>query len=499
MGSLAMALVLFNMGCHFTFVHFRRIRARVARLATGEMLTTFLLVTIAMLLLGTPFSVSALFGILAVATAPATTILVLKESESEGPITEYASTLVAINNLVAIVAFECVFVMVQYSKGHLTSPIVTELATLCFDLIGSVSLGVLAGLVTAYNCGLFRRERWLVVLVAIATAVLGLCELRDLPYLLTFLAMGVTVANASDKAEEIVDELGRLTGLLCVVFFVVHGAEMDLNALRAAGVIGVGYIIFRTIGKWLGIYFTADNHLDGPHTREWLGASLLSQAGAAIALSALAVRRDPELGETLQTVILGTVVFFEIVGPILVRQAVLHGGEIPLDRAIVHRTTTAWEELKSLWRRVLIALGRDTWVTQSPDKFTVGQLTKTNVKGIASSADFSALAEWIENSHDNIFPVIGNAGQLVGIIRYMDVRDNVFDPDLVDLVCAADLAVEPQLTLSPSAPLTHALEYFRHGADDAIPVTDADGGQYIGLVRRKDLIRFFRRGGLSAQ
>ncbi len=111
--NLAVALVLFNLGCQFPLMRVRRIFGRVLRLSSGELSATLLLVALGLWLLGQSWEISILLGTLALATAPATTVLVLKETESEGTITEYAQALVAVNNIVAIVAFEIVFLAID--------------------------------------------------------------------------------------------------------------------------------------------------------------------------------------------------------------------------------------------------------------------------------------------------------------------------------------------------------------------------------------------------
>lgn len=491
LADLAMALVLFNMGCRFTLVHFRRIRERAYHLSRGELFFTFMFVFGGLVLLHIDLYSACLYGVLALATAPATTMLVLKEAESEGPLTEYATTLVALNNLVAVVAFEFLFFLISWHDGELVRPWPRELLQLFLLLCGSLLLGLAGGLVVSYLCGRFEPKRWLLVLASAITFVLGICLTYDLPYLLTFLAMGLTVANSSDHADDIVKELTRITSLLCLIFFVVHGAEMNIGALIAAGSVGLVYIGCRTVGKFVGIYATAAK--EGRRVRQWLGLTLISQAGAALTLAGQAAARNPDRCAAIQQVILGSVVFFEIVGPILVRQAVVRSGETPLDKAIMHTSTSVWEGLQSVANRLLVALGRDPFAKSPVESLTVGQLMRRNVKGIQASSHFDDVAHWIEHSHDNTFPVIGIDEELLGVIRYLDIRDTVFDPELAPLVNASDMAVEPQLTLHADDCLTKALDYFRAGTHDAIPIVERETNRYVGLVRRKDLIRFFRR------
>ncbi len=234
-GKFAIALVLFNIGCRFPLSNFRRVVKRLLPISLGELATTMVLVTGGLWLLGTlrtetglSWQTALLFGALALATAPATTVLVLKESRSEGPLTEFTIGLVALNNLASIVVFELLFVVVHAMRGADTS-IGVEYLELTRDLIAATFLGLMAGLAVGFFCGIVPSTRWLVLLTAVIAPLMAACELLQVPYLLTFLTMGITVASTSDLADEVCDSLDRLTGLLCVVFFVIHGAEMDLG------------------------------------------------------------------------------------------------------------------------------------------------------------------------------------------------------------------------------------------------------------------------------
>ena len=491
LGEMAMALVLFNMGCHFSLAFFRRIMRRALWFSAGELTLTFLLVTCGLLLVGQSWSAALLLGVLALATAPATTILVLKENDSEGPVTEYAFALVALNNFAAVVLFELVFVGVLFFGQTASETLYEQLGHLGLNIFISLLLGGVAGLIVSYACEVVSRTRWLVLLVAVATLTMGACHAWEIPYLLTFLAMGATVANTSERTKAIEEELGRITGLLCVIFFVIHGADLEVQKLQVAGIVGIVYIAMRFGGKYFGIYLAGGRSVS-PDVRKWLGLALLSQAGAAIALSTIAEERAPELGQHLKTIILGTVVFFEIVGPLLVRQSVLAAGEVPLDKAIHHSSTTPWLALRWMWNRLLAALGFDPWRSRSAEDLTVGDLMRKNYECIPASAQFDELVSLLERSHDNIFPVTDSDGQLYGMIHYPDMRNAVFDPNLGPLVCAADLARPVGNVLSQDAHITTAWELVRNSPYDYLPVVSPDEPKrLVGMVARRDLYRFF--------
>ena len=494
--DFAIALVLFSMGCHFPIGRFRRIFKRLLPMSIGELTATMVLVTGGMWLLGFVLSDTGLtwqhavlFGALALATAPATTVLVLKENRSEGPVTEFSSGLLVLNNLAAIVIFELLFVLVHWTRGAEVS-VGAEYLDLTRDLVIAASLGIGAGLAVSFFCGLLHSSRWLLLLTAVIAPLMAVCEILHIPFLLTFLAMGTTLATASDIADDISEALDKLTGLLCVVFFVIHGAAMDLDKLWAAGAVGIAYIALRSAGKYFGVFFTADAHRDGPQVKRWLGSTLFSQAGAAIALSAIAVERDAVLGNELQDIILGTVVFFEIVGPIMVRTSVLRAGEVPVADAILHTTSTSMDQLRSMTFRIAEALGFNPVRNNAAEQLGVSRVTRRNVKPILAGALFNDVLDHIEHSHDNTYPVVNDDQELIGIIRYPDVRDVLFDPAMKMLVTAEDLAVPAWKVLKQDEVLEDAWRLLKDGRDDCVPVVSTgEVQQYVGVVRRRDLLR----------
>jgi len=501
--KFAIALVLFNMGCHFPLARCRRLFKRLIPMSIGELSATMVLVTGGLLLLGPTLGLmlgdapldwrhAVLFGALALATAPATTVLVLKENHSEGPLTEFTTGLVVLNNLASIVIFELLFVLVnsmrpgQFSWGAIGA----EYLELSLNIAAAGLLGVFAGLAVSFFCGILPATRWLVLLTAIIAPLMAVCELLNVPYLLTFLTMGTVLASTSDVADDIGAALDKLTGLLCVVFFVIHGAEMDLLNLWYAGAVGVSYIVLRSAGKYLGIFFATNAHRDGPQVKRWMGTALLSQAGAAIALSAIAVQRDEVFGKQLQDIILGTVVFFEIIGPIMVRTAVLRAGEVPVADTILHTTSTPLEQLRGMAFRIMQSFGVNPLKGSPADRLDVLRVTRRTVKPLLAAALIDEVLDHIEHSHNNTYPVVNDVNELIGIIRYPDVRDVIFEPTVKMLVTAEDLAVPVRKVLKQDETLGDAWRLLKDGRDDCVPVVSSEAPhKYVGIVRRRDLLR----------
>ncbi|QDU50695.1 cation:proton antiporter domain-containing protein [Gimesia panareensis] len=501
--DLAMALVLFGLGNHFTLSRLRRLFKRVLPLSMGEVLGTFFIVFVGLLLVGESGSAAILLGALAIATAPATTILVLKEMQSEGPISEYTGILVALNNLISIIAFEVIFVVVYFFQGDSAhASVLPQFGHLLLDIFGSVFIGVFGGLMISYGSSIIKGSRRIIMFIGLIALALGLCRTTGMPYMLTFLAMGFTVANslAEEEVPKVEAELNPLTGFLCVLFFIIHGAELKPQQFIEAGLVGGSYIVLRLLGKYIGIFIPARMRGEEPEVSIWLGTTLFAQAGAAIALSAIAVSRDPVLGGHLQTIILGSVVFFEIVGPIMIRQSVLRAGEVPLIHAIHHTAGDPISEFQSMIRRFLVSFGLLSEIDQPPDQILVEQLYRKNVKGISQTATFNEVISFIEHSHDNTFPVIGPNEEVVGVIRYQDLSNTLFDPKIGSLVRAADLANNLETIVYPDDSLARVWAKFREGSYDCLPVVSREQPhRMLGVIRRWEILKYYIKGHRSAQ
>lgn len=486
--KLAMALVLLELGCGFPLAHLRPILRRALWLSSGELLFTFLFVAVAVWTFGFGLSGAVLLGALALATAPATTVFVLKESNSEGPVTELAGVLVALNNIVAIVAFELLFLLAQLVSADSIGNPTAQVQRLVIDLGGACVLGAAGGIIISYGSGLLSKRRWLVMVLAVSILVLGLCETWGFPYMLAFLLAGVVVVNTSDSAPDLLAENEKIAGLLVVVFFAVHGAELQLQAFMAAGLLGAVYVVSRSLGKVLGIRWAAILKAESATVRRYLGTSMLAQAGAAIALSSVAAQRWPELGSQIQVIILGSVVFFEIAGPIMIRWSVLKAGEVHLAQAITHTTETPASQAGKMLMRAREAVGLQPSKTLDLQNLQVKDLVRKNVKPITQRADFDEVIEYIRRSHDNTYVVVNDELHIVGLIRYALLSDTFFDASIDTLVCAEDLASPANEVLPVDAPLAAAVEAFRCGSDDVLPVVTKETPQrFVGILRRGDV------------
>lgn len=499
--KLAMALVLFYLGTLFPFDQIRRIARRAIPLSMGELVATVALVTAGTWLIGMTLPQAILLGTLAIATAPATTMFVLRETGAEGPVSSLTGTLVTLNNLIAVVAFELVWLGIEVFNGSASASISSTVGLLVRSLGGAFLLGLVGGLVISYSCEILHARRWLVLLVGVSALLLGVAEMWQLPYMLVFLVVGVVVVNSSSGTAKITSQLDSIGGLLTVVFFSVHGSELDLQLLWDVGLVGAGYVILRSVGKWIGIATVAARTGMSPEVRTWLGPAMLAQAGVAISLAATASNRNPALAGEVQTIILGTVVVFEIAGPLLTRAAVLRSGEMPIANSINHTFGTPLGALRNVLIRLAGSAGLLDKKTALSARMRVAEVMRRNVEGIRQGADFNEVIHFVEHSHDNTFPVLDDDRCVVGLIRYNLLNQAFFDPHSDQLLRAEDLATPPEVLLRPSQPVRDAVTLFRNTTDDCVPVvTDNAPYRLVGTVRRSDLTTLLirdRKAGLA--
>ena len=511
--DIAMALVLFNLGARFSVNYLRKIRKHITPLAIGDLLATFFFVTVGLLLFGQSLSMSLMLGCLAMATAPATTILVLRELRSDGPVTESAQALVAVNNLACVLVFELLLFGFLLFDGSQSMNLGEQAGRFAWTFLGSALIGVAFGLIVSFATGFLSTIQWMAVMLAASTAVLGICEIYPISYMLAFLVMGFVFANMAPDSFLDLAESERVTKLLSIAFFAIHGADLEASKFLHLGAVGIAYIILRCLGKYVGIWMGASwgplskdntskdsNDSKNPnHVRNWLGTAMLSQAGAAIALSAVAVSRNATAFEPVQTIILGSVLFFEILGPILIRTSVVQASEVPKAHVNRHHSGSIFEQVRMMLAKFRKSTGVTTLTREEFEGLTVSTLSRSIVAGIPQNATLDAIISYVEDSPDNTFAVTDNDNHVVGVIRYPVLSEFLFDPNVNELALAKDIATPATRLFHPDEPAKSLYHYFLECTDDIAPVVSRDHGSMTGVVRRSDvralLISSRKKGG----
>jgi Kef-type K+ transport system membrane component KefB len=242
LSEVALGLILFSIGSIFEASQFRNVGPGVLRITLFEALSAFTLVMVGILAVGQPLPVALLLGVIAMETAPATTLMVLHEYDARGPMTDRLLALLAMNNVFVLVSFaivSAVLTLVDGSGEAWLSLGYRASYGLIWTIVGSVALGILLGLCMDFWAARAREagEAMILAMGLILVAVGGSRWLGLSPLMCT-LALGATVANASRHGRVLLEATGKADPPLYAAFFVLAGAELQLASLAALGLAG---------------------------------------------------------------------------------------------------------------------------------------------------------------------------------------------------------------------------------------------------------------------
>jgi Kef-type K+ transport system membrane component KefB len=333
MSQVALGMILFSIGSALDLTHFRGMGRSIVLLSTIEAALTGTIVTAVMLALGLDWRVALLLGCIAMSTAPAATMMVVREQNASGPLTDAIVSVVAVNKVVVLVAFSLVAAAVTMGQGfsgsHELHSIVGESAYwLIWELFGSAALGYLVGvLLAAWGSTLTEHGEAQILLAGSVLFCIGVSLALHLSPLISSMAVGVTVVNLSGTSQRMAAALSRFDPPIYAMFFVIAGAGIHLDRLTSLGAAGLLFIAARALGKVAGFRIGCKRLGFSPQVGNLLGVSMLSLADLAVGLTIEVARRFPEIQESVAAIVLGAVAFYETLGPIGTRAALLRSRE----------------------------------------------------------------------------------------------------------------------------------------------------------------------------
>ncbi len=507
LSQIALSLILVNIGGHFRTENLRRWRWRILRFSLGEMAMTFAavaggVVAVNMLFLQatapnlslwqTSLYFGLFLGVIGVATAPAATLMVVREYEAEGPVTNTVLSLVGLNNIASILGFVVIaHFLIHPGEG---------LLPLFGRMFGPIAVGAAFGLALSFwaqRLELPSEEK--ILLIGGVTAATALCRSLELNSLLASLFLGIVLANSSPRWHRLVASLRQVDYPLYVAFFVLAGANLHIETLGHIGLLGVIYVLARTLGKYAGSALGARMGGFGKRKQAYVGLTLLAQAGVAIGLAATLAHDWPGGGKLLETVVLGSVIVFELFGPLAVRYGLVRAGEVPILSLLQKRAPTgAMEGLHSVVHHFRSSLGLPAGHRVSdPGDILVRHVMRRNVETIRNDTPYNELLRLIAHSRYDRFPVVDGQQHFIGMIDYTEIRDLLFEPSLTRLVVASDLVSARPFALAPDQPLRDALKTLQFNKNVSFfPVVDPDhSDQLLGILSQNDLMAAFRRLG----
>lgn len=335
--SLALGFIAFSIGGEFKFEHLKELGGKVMIIATVQAVCASIFVICALFLVQAikpelaPTPVILILCSIAAATAPAATLMVVRQYKAKGPVTDTLLPVVAFDDAVALIIFSICLALARVFATGQNLTVLTAFVYPLLEIVLSLAIGTLLGIVLGFVCRFFRsrtnRLIWMIAMVVLSVAV---CEMFELSSLLTCMMLGASFTNSRKDSIAILDGMERWTPVVFMLFFIISGAGLDLKVVPYVGVVGVVYIFARTMGKWFGAWGSS-KVLGSPKTvQKYLGITLLPQGGVEIGM-ALTISRMPELAaysSHIVTTVLCATLFYLLVGPVLTKIALKKAGEI---------------------------------------------------------------------------------------------------------------------------------------------------------------------------
>ena len=343
--DVALGFIAFAIGNEFRLSQLKHTGRQATVIGIFQALAAALLVDVVLIALHEfvlgdklPLADAITLGAIATATAPAATLMVVRQYKAKGKLTDLLLPIVALDDAVGLIVFSVSFGVAKalnLGMFDLTSILLEPV----LEIIASLLLGLIMGIIFSAVEKYFKsnsKRLSLSITFVILTVALSMMEFHigtvkvGFSSLLVCMMLGTVFCNVCDFSEEIMGKTDRWTAPLFILFFVLSGAELELSVLGNLAIVGIGlaYIVTRSLGKYLGAYISAKAVHCEPLIQHYLGITLLPQAGVALGMSVTVAQTLGAEGQMVRNIVLFGVLIYELVGPTLTRIALTKSGDI---------------------------------------------------------------------------------------------------------------------------------------------------------------------------
>ncbi|MBL7084479.1 MAG: cation:proton antiporter [Candidatus Omnitrophica bacterium] len=330
--NIVFGLIAFSIGQNFALERFRKIGRPVIWISVlAAVAPWFLISTAFLLLLKQPLYIALLFGAISSATAPAATMMVIREYKAKGSFTDTLLGIVAIDDAWCLIIFALSFAFAKAITAHVTANffIFKVLFHSLLEIIGAFILGGILALILSYLSRFVTTPSDLLIYtLGFIFLNTGLALCLNFSVLLANMFMAAVLVNVHKVSFKFFEALRGIDSPLYLLFFVLAGANLEIGLLKTLGLLGLAYIVFRSIGKIGGAYLGGLFAQVPARMKNYMGLALLPQAGVALGVALIAKDQFPQIGGMIFTTIVATTVIYEIVGPICTRISLKKAGEI---------------------------------------------------------------------------------------------------------------------------------------------------------------------------
>lgn len=366
--EVALGFIAFSIGNEFRLEELKHTGKQALVIGIFQALAATLCVDLALyavhLMMPDKISVPQLLtlGAIATATAPAATLMVVRQYKAHGPLTSLLLPIVALDDAVGLIVFAVCFgiakTLISGTVDFVSIFINPIIEIICSLLLGAVMGWILTQLEKLFNSNTNRLN--LTIAFVLLTTSLSALEFHVGPFhiafssLLVCMMLGTVFCNICPLSHDLMAAADKWTSPLFALFFVISGAELELGVFADVAIIIIGtvYIIFRCVGKYVGTFFSAKATACAPQICKYLGITLFPQAGVALGMCATAMQLGEE-GRLIRNITLFAVLVYELFGPILTREALKAAGEIkPMTDEVKNRRERKLKDAETHGKRV---------------------------------------------------------------------------------------------------------------------------------------------------
>jgi len=342
--EVALGFIAFSIGNEFRLSQLKKIGKQATVIGVAQALITTVIVDAALIALhfampeALPLPAAIVLGAVATATAPAATLMVVRQYKAKGPVTDILLPVVALDDAVGLVVFAVSFGIAKaVGTGHVDT--VSILVEPILEVVLSLVLGAIMGFLFHFSERFFHsntKRLGMSVAFVLLTVALSMLDFHIgrvhvcFSSLLVCMMLGTVFCNICDFSEELMGRVDKWATPVLILFFVISGAELELSVFSSLSVviIGVVYIISRSIGKYWGAYSSSSLMKCDKNIIKYLGITLLPQAGVALGMAIKAREELGAEGAIVANITLFAVLIYEIFGPLLTKIALTKAGDI---------------------------------------------------------------------------------------------------------------------------------------------------------------------------
>ena len=340
--EIALGFIAFTIGTEFQLSYFKKVGMKPIVIAFFESFFAVVFIFVVLLLFKVEIGFAIVLASIGAATAPAATLMVIKQYKAKGKVTETLMSVVAIDDATAMIFFG-IAIAISKALGSASTNITWTIFKPIIEVVVSLGIGFVVGLIITLLLKWFtgRSNRvsvvtaFLLITVSISSIFTYFRVPFDFSSLLSCMMAGAVLTNLSSerKTSSILELIDRFTPPIMISFFVLSGINLELSVLKTVGIIGIIYIVMRVIGKWTGAWVGGKITKASPEVQKYLGFSLIPQAGVAIGLSLVARSvLEPIQAAQLTAVILSATLIYELIGPLITKISLQKAGEIIVEK-----------------------------------------------------------------------------------------------------------------------------------------------------------------------